>query len=737
VNPKISREEHGMLQVAPSAFEVIQLQTEREGPAFAALRAEFPRLEALVALLQERRREPAAAYGQRYALELIEHGTFAIPSLNDDSISHAVASLLVADKSVFYAFDNDPDLIVGATFLADGFPLTAIVIPSKSLMLNLGDPVWGMGTGHFRSLARLSAEYPIDRAARPDRSRVTVVTGDPNFAHHIWNQLTAFEALAASKAGSGALDILATHQPLGALRELFSDVPNWSVSRCPDSYLEGRNGANRMFVSLGGFKISRRVQGRVERFARMHLSDDAGAAVESIAGTRRPTFWLSIRTRNRTASNQTDALVAIGRALFAAFPRACIVLDGHSLPADFDTNPSYDRPGTQQIVDADRVVADDIVERLRAGGVGGPGQDIVPLVGCGILDSIALASLADAYFCHHGTVQHKIGWLTDVPGMVHCNRRTLALRPASWVASKVEDGVEPVYIDEGLVEDEAPAGELSQIEASLHVECYRFIDVERLAGEFVAFARSVIGQPPDQPSEGESRTPGARTPTREPYVNGERNAMRPADSAEVSLALDFEHADGLALQRELLRIRNELGQARKATDAITAELVGLAGRLHLAKEAASVAAADATAARAELAGWAADRDELQREIAALTGRLEGQQAELGRRNAVAHNDELVRRDLELLDVRAELHEHQRLNREARSQLDGRALMVEQLLGALQAEQIARAQRAVPVPPVSVPVAVPSQPGRARRLIGRLRSFLGSARRAVRRRTGTR
>jgi hypothetical protein len=701
-----------MLHVAPSSFEVIQLQTDPGGPMYAALRAEFPRLEALVTLLQERRREPEAAYGQRYQLEIIEHGTFAIPSLTTDTTSHAVASLLLTDKCVFYAFDNDPDLILGACLLAEGFPLAAIVIPSKRVMVNLDDPVWGMGVAHLRALHDLSVQYPIDRAPRPDPRRVTVVTGEPNFAHHIWNQLSAFDGLAATPAGAAPLDILATHEPLGPLRELFPEAAAWSVAYCPDSYLEGRNGADRMFVPLGSFRLSRRVQNRVQRFARSHLGGDAGVVVERIARTRRPMFWLSIRTRNRTAVNQIDGLIAIGRGLLAAFPRACIVLDGHSLPADFETNPSYDRPRTLEIVQADRAVAAEVIERLQEQGVVGTGQDVVPLIGCSILDSIGVASLADAYFCHHGTVQHKIGWLTDVPGIVHCNRRTLALHPARWVGAKVENGVEPRYLDEAFVEDEPPATELSQVDSSLRIERYMFTDVERMADAFVAFARSVVGVPPDQ------------------RLNGERTAMRPADSAEVSMASDFEHADRLALQRELLSIRNELFQARKTKDAITEELVGLAGRLELAKHAANTAAEDAAGVRDELARAAAQHDELRREIAALGAQLAEQSAELARRNAVARrlNDELVRRDVELLDLRAELHASQRESSVLRGELDGRAVTVEQLLTVLGQLQAARVQPAASPPP---------RPGLVRRVGRRVRRLLRSTRALLVARTGAR
>jgi hypothetical protein len=421
------------------------------------------------------------------------------------------------------------------------------------------------------------------------------------------------------------------------------------------------------------------------------LSERAGAIVERIAATRRPMFWLSIRTRNRTADNQTDALVAISRELMLAYPTACVVLDGHSVAADFETNPSYDRPGTLAIIAADQAVADEVIGRLRADGAVGEANDVVSLVGCDILDSIGVASLADMYFCHHGTVQHKIGWLTDVPGIVHSNRRTLALQPARWVAAQVEDGVEPTYVDASLIEDEAPPAGLTEVDDSLRLECYRFVDIGRLAQMVVAAARAVVADGPEPPRAAGS-VPSVADEVhvvpvpRVAHVNGERNAMR-ADTSD-SAADDFEHIDRLELQRELLRVRNEWVQARKAKELVTGELVELAGRLQVAQEAADRSAAETATLRDELARRDAERDAVRRERGAHETQLADLQAELGRRDLVAGrlNDELVRRDVELLDLRAELAASQRRTAELDAELACRSFSAETLLAIINVQR---------------------------------------------------
>ena len=65
---------------------------------------------------------------------------------------------------------------------------------------------------------------------------------------------------------------------------------------------------------------------------------------------------------------------------------------------------------------------------------------------------IATAALATCYFCHVGTVQHKIGWTTSVPGMIHANRRIISGKSAVWHApSRLENGVLPEAVPPRMV----------------------------------------------------------------------------------------------------------------------------------------------------------------------------------------------------------------------------------------------------------------------------------------------
>jgi hypothetical protein len=80
------------------------------------------------------------------------------------------------------------------------------------------------------------------------------------------------------------------------------------------------------------------------------------------------------------------------------------------------------------------------------------GPSLIDLTGCSLAEGIAHAGYAQFYICHHGTQQHKIGWLYPTPGLVHTNPSITATQPAGWVADQSEIAVAPAYLPIDLVE---------------------------------------------------------------------------------------------------------------------------------------------------------------------------------------------------------------------------------------------------------------------------------------------
>ncbi len=475
----------------PATFKIIQMQDDGGGDAMKALRDEFPKLGALVDLIVQSRLSSDAAFGYQFQRSIMERGTFEVPSVTDNGTYRATTSVLLRDKAIIYGFDRNPNLLLVSSFLAEGFPISGIIIRSKRILINIGDKIWGVQLTHLQSLLQICDTYRVMTSACVSNAAPTLVTGDANFAHNAWNQLGALQNLAAISSSTSSLHILVTHEPLGSISELFPEVSFGHTEYCPDTYLEGHNGSNKIFVAPGGFRISTSLRSRIVTAAISSACAKRRSTISRLLDFHSPIFWLSIRTRNRTATNQTEALFVLCKAILASFPSAGIVIDGHSLPQDFEKNPSYDKKNDGVTVSADAAVAHEIIMSLKDANCISADQAVISAVGWSILESIALAQICDVYFCHHGTIQHKIGWFSNARGIVHSNKRTLKLYPAKWVAAQVEGGLEPTYIDESLVEDEYLAPALHDINESLRTECYYFSNIGALAELVVSFGRQV------------------------------------------------------------------------------------------------------------------------------------------------------------------------------------------------------------------------------------------------------
>ncbi|UFN50563.1 hypothetical protein LPC08_08085 [Roseomonas sp. OT10] len=465
-----------VVQAAPARLD-------REGLAGLGIPFLLPLIEHLHAL----QARPSERTGRWFQRDLIGQGFFEVPSAWTGEPVRTRQSVLLRDKSVVYLFDGEPDLWLGAGSLGDGCPVNSVFIPSRRLFLNLGHEVWGARPeqvlGAERILAAMGHAPPAG-----DGARVTVVSGDPSFAHHVWNQLGALDRLAAEGWRDRRLDLVVTHEPLGPIRGLFADCQGWTVTHCFEHALEELNAPGRLFVPLGGALVTRGARERLFR----HVAALPGTAPlpRHPRGWR---FWISIRTRNRTAANQIEFLTALCQALGAAYPGCEVILDGHSLAEDNDRLMALGDRSNLAIAAADLAVADAVAAGLRRRRR----VRVTKAVGLRISQSLTLARGCDFYVCHHGTVQHKIGWFTDVPGIAHSNREITLADPAPSVAGHVEGGVAPVYLPERLIGELGPRVEGDALAAELRHDGYVVTALEEACAFIVAEAgRHVPPAPP-------------------------------------------------------------------------------------------------------------------------------------------------------------------------------------------------------------------------------------------------
>lgn len=464
-----SRDSLTVIQAAPDRLD-------RDGVASLGIPFLLPLVEHLHAI-QARPQERTGRWFQR---DLIRQGFFEVSSPWTGRQVRSRQSVLLRDKSIVYLFDGEPDLWLGTASLGDGWPVAGIFIPSRRLFLNLAHEVWGARPEQIERAERILAA-PGPTPPAHVGARVSVVTGDPSFAHHVWNQLGALDHLAREGFRDRLLDLVVTHEPLGPVRSIFADCPGWTVSYCFENRLEELNAPGRLFVPLGGTLVTRGVRERLFR----HFATLPGHQPVS-PHPRGRRFWISIRTRNRTADNQIAFLSALCRALAKAYPDCEIVLDGHSLAEDDDRLVALGDRSNAAIAAADEAVADAVTDDLRRHHC--PVQ-VTKAIGLRISQSLMLARSCDFYVCHHGTVQHKIGWFTDVPGIAHSNREITLDNPAPSVAKHVEGGILPVYLPERFIGELEPRLDTGALAAELRHDSYVVKDPAAASAFIVKVAR--------------------------------------------------------------------------------------------------------------------------------------------------------------------------------------------------------------------------------------------------------
>jgi hypothetical protein len=384
-------------------------------------------------------------YGRRYQLETVQRGSLLLPSPYTGEVVSATRSFLVSGK-IFYWFSGAPDFYVASSRISRGYPLAALVLPAEHRMLRW-EPLGSRGLD-LRHLDKLidqrSGEAPLEFDGS---SRVMVVMGNRNFAHHLWNELSALDRL-VSKYGQGHLsDIFINREPLGDVERMFPEIAGLKIHRA-----RGASMPDGLYVNLGSYCISKSMRGRLLKHARREASSEVNALISRIKAIGGPVFWLSVRMQNPTLENQREVMVAICRRLLNLNVRCSILMDGFSLPEDWSTAGDTIAESYRASADTSRAEIDAIVEEVSRTSPWSR-QLVVNIGGIRLLDTIALAELADAYFCHGGSVQHKIGWTANKPGIIHGPRKLMSKDPISWHSDRLEGAVPPLPLPIQMIQD--------------------------------------------------------------------------------------------------------------------------------------------------------------------------------------------------------------------------------------------------------------------------------------------
>jgi hypothetical protein len=405
---------------------------------------------------------------------------------------------------IAYRFDGARPFWLLASSVKDGFPLTEAYLPTEDRSIwSLDENLTALHGPWKAELARLEHESQACLSSLVD-SQPTVLVGHPNFAHHLWNELPALRTCLelVARTGCKAPRVQVLYEPLLPLARLMPQGAQ-PVSRV-SGFCEVTGLRDALVTRLGSTRVSTSLRERV-----VASLADATAGRLSLVGARErlakcsPVFWLSVRVDARTADNQVEFLLSLVPALAKAYPDCGFIVDGFSYPADF-SHAIYRQGESADGLEgetAERGFLDGAMRR-REQDVGAAIGSLIrqleqrchnPLVvvsGRDIPEAAALASLADYYVCHTGTLQHKVAWLHNTPGMVHANRAGLRPGAARWLADQLESGWAPSLLPLEFVQDLDSIRSPNQVERNRD---YHFLDIPGVVAAILTDAGRVLG----------------------------------------------------------------------------------------------------------------------------------------------------------------------------------------------------------------------------------------------------
>ncbi len=372
------------------------------------------------------------------------------------------------DLVIAYRLEGTQPLWLLSGIVREGFPIHEALLAGADGQ-GQGKSIWRYFNDEIASLAGVRRQLcQLEQAEGGLLLRAVleaeplVLLGHPNFAHVMWNELPALMTIAEKPnwpAHMGRITLL--YEPLKVVEDILlrASVDVSYLDR-PEDFLGPQPG---LVVRIGATQVSYRLRSKL--LENMGESLDTAPLQPLVARLqgRSPVIWISVRLDARTASNQEDFLVLLAKAIAGLYPRAGIILDGFSFPDDIersiysehDGGDAFQEPGEACLADMfdarERGISayiDHLLMKLEHSNLDLPA---ITTSGLRMTEAIALGDLADYYITHAGTLQHKIAWTHNIPGIVHSNPSGLRPQVARWKGNQVEGGMPPSLIDDSYV----------------------------------------------------------------------------------------------------------------------------------------------------------------------------------------------------------------------------------------------------------------------------------------------
>lgn len=352
----------------------------------------------------------------------------------------AADAVLVFDRTVYSFFGDTLFLLLAG---GAGSRAIGVLVPAENRLYDFGAQLGtavspdGMANVLGLLLRRLAAHADDYARALAERGRcgprrvVLMVGKAQNPAHHLWNYYTGVERLVRAGLADRVTEVhVAGTEFFGPVTGVFPELTGAELHRDARTALWDPHpfSATHLLVPTGGYFIPCSLTDRLH--GAMRRLPSSGAADPSSAPYGRPLVWIGLRLGDKSWADQETEVPRLVDRLHARFPSATVLLDGWSYPLAHD---EVSRRWAATIADL-TVLVETVVGRVAH-----PDR-LVGMVGNTLRESVLWAREVDAWIAPTGSTQHKVGWLTDAPGIVYASpalaRVDPAGRPGAWESER-------------------------------------------------------------------------------------------------------------------------------------------------------------------------------------------------------------------------------------------------------------------------------------------------------------
>lgn len=251
------------------------------------------------------------------------------------------------------------------------------------------------------------------------RGPLWVSLGHPNFAHHVFDELTALELL-VHRNPLAIGSCLVYRQPVAPLEAIFPELRQQIIHFSKESLKTViteffRSGGRTCY--LIGNPYTCRLRSRILAACRTVAPLEQTPLIQLLheGGTK---LWVSVKEDNRRCLNLREIVNDLASVIQGLNSKVVLCLDGVSIP--YDWRPEYGGAFLKEdnLARIDRTV-DEIRMSVRCS------LPVINLNRFTLPLALQVAELIDLYICHYGTQQHKVFIGSKAPGIVHGNLSVL------------------------------------------------------------------------------------------------------------------------------------------------------------------------------------------------------------------------------------------------------------------------------------------------------------------------